>query len=142
MKSNLFTIIEQNDSRRRLPTDKPLQLEASKEIGADFFLARREMGVINIGGKGTVKLDGEEYVLESRDGLYVGMGIKEVIFESEDPEKPAKFYINSAPAHATYPTVKIEISKANPNRLGSLAQSNKRTIYQYVHLQYVKRQLV
>ena len=91
------------------------------------------MGVINIGGKGTVKLDGEEYVLESRDGLYVGMGIKEVIFESEDPEKPAKFYINSAPAHATYPTVKIEISKANPNRLGSLAQSNKRTIYQYVH---------
>ncbi len=115
------------------PTDKPLQLEAGKEIGADFFLARREMGVINIGGKGTVKLDGEEYVLESRDGLYVGMGIKEVIFESEDPEKPAKFYINSAPAHATYPTVKIEISKANPNRLGSLAQSNKRTIYQYVH---------
>jgi len=115
------------------PVDKPLKLEAGKEIGADYFLARREMGIINIGGKGKVKLDGEEYVLEARDGLYVGMGIKDVIFESENPDNPAKFYINSAPAHTSYPTVKIEISKANPRHLGSLAQSNERTIYQYVH---------
>ena len=115
------------------PTDKPLVLEAGKEIGADYFLARREMGIINIGGKGTVKLDGEEFVLDSRDGLYVGMGIQDVSFESENPCNPAKFYLNSAPAHASYPTVKIEISKANPNHLGSLEQSNERTIYQYVH---------
>jgi len=115
------------------PLDKPLRLEAGKEIGAEYFLARREMGVINIGGKGKVVLDGEEYVLDAREGLYVGMGIKEVIFESENPEKPAKFYINSAPAHTSYPTVKIDINKANPRHLGSLAQSNERTIYQYVH---------
>jgi len=115
------------------PLDKPLRLEAGKEIGAEYFLARREMGVINIGGKGKVILDGEEYVLDAREGLYVGMGIKEVIFESENPEKPAKFYINSAPAHTSYPTVKIDINKANPRHLGSLAQSNERTIYQYVH---------
>ncbi|ANX00814.1 5-dehydro-4-deoxy-D-glucuronate isomerase [Thermoclostridium stercorarium] len=115
------------------PLDKPLRLEAGKEIGAEYFLARREMGVINIGGRGKVILDGEEYVLDAREGLYVGMGTKEVIFESENPEKPAKFYINSAPAHTSYPTVKIDIKKANPRHLGSLAQSNERTIYQYVH---------
>lgn len=115
------------------PLDKPLKLEAGKEIGADYFLARREMGVINIGGKGKITLDGEEYILEARDGLYVGMGIREVIFESADPENPAKFYINSAPAHTSYPTVKIDMNKANKRHLGSLAQSNERTIYQYVH---------
>lgn len=115
------------------PLEKPLKLEAGKEIGAEYFLARREMGVINIGGKGRIKLDGEVYELGPRDGLYAGMGIKEVIFESEDPGNPAKFYINSAPAHTSYPTVKIDINKANPRHLGSLAQSNERTIYQYVH---------
>lgn len=115
------------------PVDKPLPLEAGKEIGADFFLARREMGIINIGGKGTVRLDGETYSLDTRDGLYVGMGIREVIFESENPGNPAKFYINSAPAHASWPTVKIEISQANPRHLGSRDKSNERTIYQYVH---------
>lgn len=115
------------------PVNKPLTLEAGKEIGADFFLARREMGIINIGGKGTVKLDGQSYSLDTRDGLYVGMGTRDVSFESDNPENPAKFYINSAPAHMTWPTVKIEISKANPRHLGSLEKSNKRTIYQYVH---------
>ncbi|MBP7177212.1 MAG: 5-dehydro-4-deoxy-D-glucuronate isomerase [Thermoclostridium sp.] len=115
------------------PIDRPLTLEAGKEIGADFFLARREMGIINIGGKGTVTLDGQVYTLDARDGLYVGMGTKEVLFESENAVNPAKFYINSAPAHATWPTVKIEISKARPNHLGSPEKSNERTIYQYVH---------
>jgi len=115
------------------PVQKPLTLEAGREIGADFFLARREMGIINIGGKGAVRLDGQPYSLDTRDGLYVGMGIKDVSFESENPENPAKFYINSAPAHASYPTVKIEISKASPRHLGSPEKSNERTIYQYVH---------
>ncbi len=115
------------------PTGKPLTLEAGKEIGAEYFLARREMGIINIGAKGSVKLDGKEYVLENRDGLYVGMGTKEVVFESADANNPAKFYLNSAPAHASYPAVKIEISKASPVHLGSIEQSNERTIYQYVH---------
>jgi len=116
-----------------VPTDKALTLEAGKEIGADYFLERRELGIINIGAAGRVYLDGEVYELAARDGLYVGMGIKEVKFESVDAKNPAKFYLNSAPAHKSYPTVKIEISKANPNHLGSLSQSNERTIYQYVH---------
>jgi 4-deoxy-L-threo-5-hexosulose-uronate ketol-isomerase len=115
------------------PTDKILELEVGKELAADYFLQRREVGIINIGESGTVYLDGKAYQLDARDGLYVGMGIKEVKFASKDSENPAKFYINSAPAHKAYPTVKIEISKANPVKLGSLEQSNKRTIYQYVH---------
>ena len=114
------------------PVKKTLKLEAGKEIGADFFLARRELGVINIGGKGTVTIDGKEYVLEPRDGIYVGMGAKDVSFSSADGSKPAKFYFNSAPAHMTYPTVKINIKDAEPQSLGSLEQSNKRTIYKYI----------
>lgn len=115
------------------PAGGPLALTASKELGVEFFLQRRELGIINIGGSGKVILDGEVYNLSTRDGLYVGMGVKEVVFESDDASKPAKFYINSAPAHATYPIVKIEIEKANPVPMGSLEESNKRTIYQYVH---------
>ncbi len=116
-----------------IPVGNTIGLDAGKELGARYFLERRELGVINLGGAGTVALDGVEYKLENRDGLYVGAGIKEVSFRSEDNETPAKFYINSAPAHTAYPTVKIEISKANPIQLGSLETSNKRTIYQYVH---------
>jgi 5-keto 4-deoxyuronate isomerase len=78
-----------------LPVEKSLALEAGKEIGTNYFLERREMGIINIGGKGSVKLDGKVFTLENRDGLYVGMGTKEIVFESADPANPAKFYINS-----------------------------------------------
>lgn len=115
------------------PAEKELKLEAGKEIGAEYFLERRELGIINIGGKGTVILDGDEYELDKRDGLYVGMGIKDVVFKSADGKNPAKFYINSAPAYSGYPTVKINIKDANPVDLGSEKELNKRTIYQYVH---------
>jgi 4-deoxy-L-threo-5-hexosulose-uronate ketol-isomerase len=115
------------------PVEKELKLEAGKEIGAQYFLERRELGIINIGGSGAVVLDGEEYTLDKKDGLYVGMGVKEVIFKSHDKTNPAKFYLNSAPAHTSYPTVKINIKDANPVHLGSEKELNKRTIYQYVH---------
>lgn len=115
------------------PVTKELRLEGRKELGAEYFLERRELGIINIGGDGKVVVDGTEYTLKSKDGLYVGMGTKEISFTSDSAETPAKFYINSAPAHVTYPTVKIEIEKANPVHLGDDATSNKRTIYQYVH---------
>lgn len=115
------------------PAEKELRLEAGKEIGAEYFLERRELGIINIGESGAVVLDGEEYQLDRRDGLYVGMGVKEVVFKSNDPNNPAKFYLNSGPAHRSYPTVKINIKDANPVKLGSDAELNKRTIYQFVH---------
>ncbi|TCO74548.1 5-dehydro-4-deoxy-D-glucuronate isomerase [Marinisporobacter balticus] len=110
-----------------------LRLEGGKELGAEYFLERRELGIINIGAKGYVTVDGKKVELNPRDGLYIGKGVKEVVFESEDPANPAKLYLNSAPAHKAYPMVKIDIKKANPNQLGSLEQSNKRTIYQYIH---------
>ncbi len=115
------------------PAEKELKLEAGKEIGADYFLERRELGIINIGEKGIVTLDGKDYELGPRDGLYVGMGTKDIVFKSVDSQKPAKFYINSAPAHMSYPTVKIDINKANPVQMGSKDQLNERTLYQYIH---------
>lgn len=116
-----------------MPVQKEVKLEGCKELGAEFFLERRELGVINIGGPGKIVLDGVEYKMASRDGIYVGMGVKEIIFSSDSAENPAKYYLNSAPAHIAYPTVKIDIANANAVHLGDLENSNKRTIFQYVH---------
>ena len=113
--------------------DKPLTLEGGKEIGADFFLQRREMGVINVGPKGTITVDGKKYPLDTKDGLYVGMGAREIVFSSEDPRCPAHFYLNSCPAHASHPTVKIAIGDIEKVHLGSPQESNVRTINKYVH---------
>lgn len=116
-----------------MPVNKELTLEAGDEMGSDYFLERREMGIINIGGGGIVTLDGKESALSMRDGLYAGMGIKEVLFKSLDPENPAKFYINSCPAHQSYPVTKVDTEKAKPIRLGEQKNSNVRTIFQYIH---------
>lgn len=115
------------------PTAAALRLEGDKELGSDFFLQRRELGIINIGGPGVVTLDGQDYPLDARDGLYVGMGVKAVAFASTDSQQPAKFYLNSAPAHHAYPTQKISLSDAKQVKLGSRQESNQRIIYQYVH---------
>ena len=116
-----------------MPVGQPLTLEADKEMGVDFFFQRREGGVINVGGKGVVTLDGEEFELERRDGLYIGMGVRDISFRSASDKTPAKFYFNSAPAHHCYPHAHIRISQANPVHLGSAETCNERTIYQYVH---------
>ncbi len=116
-----------------MPAHKPLILETSKELGSEFFLERREMGVINIGGEGEAVLDGEVYRIDSRGGLYIGMGTKMVEFRSVSAENPAKFYINSCPAHQTYPTVIIGQKDANAVPTGEDVNVNKRVIYQYVH---------
>lgn len=115
------------------PVKESLKLEAGKSMGVDYFLERREMGVINIGGEGIVSIDGEEFILNNKDGLYIGKGNRDIIFRSLNKDNPAKFYINSVPAHKEFKTVKIEIEKANPVKLGDNSTLNKRTIYQYVH---------
>ena len=116
-----------------MPVETEVKLEGCKELGSEFFLERRELGLINIGGSGKIVLDGVEYKMASKDGLYVGMGVKEITFISDSAENPAKYYVNSAPAHVAYPTVKIDIANANAVHLGDLENSNKRTIFQYVH---------
>ena len=118
------------------PADKALKLTAGDELRAAYFLERREMGVINIGGKGTMTLDGVRYDFDYKDGIYIGMGTKEVIFESADAENPAKFYFKRAPAHKTYPTVFInpekDILPENKKELGCLENANHRTIRKYI----------
>lgn len=121
----------------------PIALTAGEELKADYFLQRRELGVINIGGKGKITIDGREYMVDKKEGMYIGMGARDVIFESMDDRNPAKFYLNSAPAHMTYPTVLIKpegqkeegtviIKDSNKVELGSLEQSNHRTICKYI----------
>ena len=112
---------------------EPLALKAGKEMGVSFFLERRELGIINVGPQGTVTLVGETHILVNTDGLYVGLGVKEVLFSSSDPKNPARFYINSTPAHKEFPTTKILRKDIQPAALGSLAQSNERKIYKYIH---------
>ncbi|CDN57202.1 4-deoxy-L-threo-5-hexosulose-uronate ketol-isomerase 2 (plasmid) [Neorhizobium galegae bv. officinalis bv. officinalis str. HAMBI 1141] len=107
--------------------------ELAKLVGADSFLERRELGLINIGGSGRVFADGLTYALQPMDGLYLGMGTKEIFFESDNPLAPAKFYINAAPAHATLPSRFVGSSDAIENNLGDSATSNKRKLYQYLH---------
>lgn len=117
-----------------LPVHHTVKLEAnSKDMGAPYFLARRELGIINVGGTGSVTVDGETYAMANKDCLYVGLGAQEVLFQSEDAANPAKFYLNSTPAHKAYPTAKSPISEATPVHLGSIQSSNERTIYKYIH---------
>ena len=116
-----------------MPVLTELKLEAGDELKADYFLQRREMGCINVGGKGVITIDGTEYEMNPRDGIYIGMGNKEISFKSEDAENPAKFYISSCPAHKSYPIVKIDITKAKKVPCGSFEECNKRVINQYIH---------
>ena len=90
------------------PVAKKLELTAGDELRAEYFLQRRELGVINIGGAGRITVDGRVYEVASREGMYIGMGSRDISFESVDAGNPAKFYLNSAPAHTTYPTVLIK----------------------------------
>ncbi|WP_078544529.1 5-dehydro-4-deoxy-D-glucuronate isomerase [Litchfieldia alkalitelluris] len=116
-----------------IPTNQALKLEDQETLKTEYFLERREVGIINIGAEGTVLVDGQAYTLNKRDCLYVGLGNKEVLFESKNAADPAKFYIVSSPAHKQYPTKKAPIEDAAPTHLGSDSESNKRTIYKYIH---------
>ena len=115
------------------PASGPLTLAVTKDLGTEYFLERREMGVINIGGVGSVTVDGKRHGMEPRDALYVSMGSKAVSFESSDPGKPAKFYFNSAPAHRACPTRLVTMAQAKRVELGSAAECNQRVINQFIH---------
>lgn len=110
-----------------MPTDKALKLETTDELKAENFLDRREIGIINVGGKGKVTVDGTVYELNNKEALYIGKGKKDVTFESVDGEQPY-FYINSAPAHHSYPTKKVTKNEAEIVELGESKYANRRTV--------------
>lgn len=114
-----------------MPVNQKLKLETIEALlKEEYFLSRRELGIINVGGDGMVEVDGEVIDLNYKEALYIGKGTKEVYFISNDPAKPAKFYLNSTPAHHSYPTKKVTKEQANKIELGSLETSNHRVINQ------------
>lgn len=115
------------------PADKELEIVLNKSLGVEFFLERRELGVINIGGPGTIIIDRNEEPMKKQDGFYIGKETKDIRFKSDNASNPAKFYVVSTPAHKIYPTVKLGIDKIDPKVTGDAKTLNHRSIYQYVH---------
>ncbi len=113
-------------------TTKGVKLVAGEELRCEYFLQRREMGIINIGGDGYVMADGVKYDMTKRDCLYLGMGTKEVAFFGNSDENPALFYLNCVPAHKTYPTRLVTQADAMTVSLGTKSECNERTIYKYI----------
>ncbi|WP_341278866.1 5-dehydro-4-deoxy-D-glucuronate isomerase [Paenibacillus sp. FSL H8-0537] len=115
------------------PVNEKLALEAGDTLKTEYFLERREIGFLNIGGDAVITVDGESYELSRLDVLYVGKGKRDVQLASKDKANPAKLYFCSALAHAEYPTRKMTMEEANPTHLGSLETSNERVLYKYIH---------
>jgi len=121
-----------------VPAVEPIELNGGREMACTYFCERREAGIINLGGPGTVVVDGTSYELASRECLYIRRGSRGILFSSANPEKPAQFYLVSYPAHADYPTTKAGLKDANRIELGTPAESNRRTIYQYIRPGFIK----
>lgn len=135
--SGVYSHVDRIVTMGAMPVDQEIALDknidAMKDFGVNYFLERREIGIINIGGDGVIKADGVEYSVNHYDALYLPMGTKEVLLSSKDSSNPAKFYMNSTPAHHAFPAKHITLQDAKKLHLGSLAESNERTINQYIH---------
>jgi 4-deoxy-L-threo-5-hexosulose-uronate ketol-isomerase len=115
------------------PVKKPVSLKNNAELKSEYFLERREIGIINVGGDGIVTADGTDHSLNKLECLYAGKGVQNISFRSVNETEPAIFFMLSAPAHHSYPTTKYTKEQAAPVNLGSPATSNERTIYKYIH---------
>ena len=134
-----YSDIDRSITGSAVPTERELKLESSKkEMAAEYFAERREIGIINIGKKGSIIIDGQNYEMEHKDALYIGRGSKEIIFKSDESGNPAVFYFSSFPAHTEYPTAHAKFNDADPTKLGSLKDANQRTIYKYIHPKGIK----
>jgi 4-deoxy-L-threo-5-hexosulose-uronate ketol-isomerase len=120
------------------PVSRAISLETHPELRADYFLERRELGIINVGGDGVIEVGGESFSLRKLDAAYIGKGVKEVRFKSSDKSNPALFYLLSAPAHQTYPTKKLTKEEAMPVTVGDGSTANRRTIYKYIHAEGIQ----
>ncbi|RZK46855.1 MAG: 5-dehydro-4-deoxy-D-glucuronate isomerase [Pedobacter sp.] len=116
-----------------VPTSTAIDLPNEGELKAAYFLERRELGIINVGGNGKVSAGGIDYALEKLECVYLGKGTESVSFSSDDAAAPAVFYLLSVPAHQSYPNKKMTKAEAAPVNLGDISTSNKRTIYKYIH---------
>jgi 4-deoxy-L-threo-5-hexosulose-uronate ketol-isomerase len=116
-----------------VPRRRPLALDAPAELAAPFFAARRELGVVNLGGSGSVTVDGQTHALGRRDGLYVGRGSREVVFASDREEEPGLFYLVSHPAHATLPSARVSPDETETVRLGAQTNASVRVLRRYIH---------
>ncbi len=122
-----------------VPTSGGLKLLATKkEMAAEYFLERREVGIINIGAEGTILADGKEFRMQNKECLYIGRGTKDVEFKSASPATPARFYFVSYPAHVTYPTTHASVKDAASVKLGTAQDANKRTLNKYIHPNGIK----
>lgn len=115
-----------------VPVAKTIKLEAIDPLKAQYFLERRELGIVNIGASGTVEVDGKVYNLEHKEALYLGQGNKNVVFSSKSSTNPAQFYLNSTPAHKAFPNKKIGIDDVEVIELGSPETANARTLRKYI----------
>lgn len=120
------------------PIAKTIELPNHPELRAEYFLERRELGIINVGGDGVVIADGKEFSLRKMDCVYIGKGTKHVKFKSKSKKDASLFYLLSAPAHHTYPNKLMPKEKAAPVQLGAADTANKRTVYKYIHLDGLK----
>ncbi|RYZ14848.1 MAG: 5-dehydro-4-deoxy-D-glucuronate isomerase, partial [Sphingobacteriales bacterium] len=120
------------------PVKQAVALENHAELRAEYFLERRELGIINVGGSGTVTADGETFELHKQSCLYLGKGTKEVSFRSNDAAQPASYFLLSSPAHAEYPKRLMHKEEASPVALGSTETANKRTVFKYIHLEGIR----
>lgn len=120
------------------PVSKAVELPNHPELRAEYFLERRELGIINVGGNGTVEADGVKHTLRKLDCLYLGKGVKKVTFSSDDKNAPAVYYLLSSPAHAVYPTRVLTREEASPTEMGDQTTANRRTIYKYIHADGIK----
>lgn len=120
------------------PVNKTLQLPNHPELRADYFLERRELGVINVGADAIITADGKEFILRKMDCIYLGKGTRTVKFKSKSKKEPALLYMLSAPAHHKYPNRLMSKEKASPVSLGDTSTANKRTVYKYIHLDGIK----
>lgn len=117
------------------PANAALTLPCDPALRAHYFLERRELGALNIGGAGTIRVDGQAFALENLDCLYIGRGNRKVEFTSEDPDLPAIFYLLSYPAHADYPIAQVRKDDANPTEIGGSENANRRVVCKYIHLE-------
>ena len=121
-----------------VPLEEPLELKGSREMACAYFCERREVGIINLGGAGSIVVDGTTHDMGNRECLYIRRGSRGILCASDNPVAPAQFYLVSYPAHTDYPTTKAALKDANHIEMGSLAESNRRTIHQFIRPGFIK----